>query len=57
LLGGAMIMLELNLSHLALRYEVMHELSLGAKAPSLSTSLKRRRTPHRHKRVWIPLQK
>lgn len=57
LLGGAMIMFELNLSHLALRYEVMHELSLGAKAPSLSTSLKRRRIPHRHQRAWTPLQK
>jgi hypothetical protein len=44
LLGGSMIMFELYLSHLALRYEVMHELSLGAKAPSLTEPLKRKRT-------------
>jgi hypothetical protein len=57
LLGGTMIMFELYLSHLSLRYEVMHELSLGAKAPSLRTPLKRRRTRHNHRRVWIPLHK
>lgn len=47
LLGGAMIMSELYLSHLALRYEVMNELSLGAKAPALTESLKWRRNFHR----------
>jgi hypothetical protein len=57
LLGGAMIMFELYLSHLALRYEVMHELSLGAKAPSLTKSLKWKRAPHGHHQVWIPLKK
>ena len=43
LLGGAIIMFELYLSHLSVRYEVMHALSLGAKAPSLTNPLKRRR--------------
>lgn len=40
LLGGGIIMSELYHSHLALRYEVMHELSLGSKAPTLTGSLK-----------------
>ena len=57
LLGGIMIMFELYFSHLALRYEVMHELSLGAKAPSLTQPLKWRHAPHGHRRVWIPLKK
>ena len=57
LLGGGMIMFELYLSHLALRYEVMHELSLGAKATSLTKPLKWRRTPHNLSRVWVPLKK
>jgi len=57
LLGGTMIMFELYLSHLALRYEVMHELSLGAKAPSLTKHRKSRRTTRSHHRVWIPLKK
>jgi hypothetical protein len=57
MLGGAMIMFELNLSHLALRYEVMHELSLGAKAPTLNTSRKRRRISHHHRRFWTLRQK
>jgi hypothetical protein len=43
LIGGAMIISELYFSHLALRYEVMNELSLGAKAPALTESLKWRR--------------
>jgi hypothetical protein len=43
LLGGTMIMFELYISHLALRYEVMHELSLGGKAPSLTKPLKWKR--------------
>ena len=40
LLGGSMIIFDLYLSNLALKYEVMHELSLGAKAPSLAEPLK-----------------
>jgi hypothetical protein len=46
LLGGAMVMLEIYLSHLALRYEVMHELSFGAKSPALTESLKWKRSHH-----------
>ncbi|HEY4033380.1 MAG TPA: DUF2721 domain-containing protein [Ktedonobacteraceae bacterium] len=57
LLGGGMIMFELYLSHLALRYEVMHELSLGAKATSLTKVLKWRQTPHNLRWVWVPLKK
>lgn len=57
LIGGTMIMSELYLSHLSLRYEVMHELSLGAKAPSLTKSLKWKRNYHSHRRVWVPLKK
>lgn len=57
LIGGAMIMSELYLSHLALKYEVMHELSLGAKAPSLTKPLKWKRTHHGYRRVGIPLKK
>lgn len=52
LLGGAMIMSELYLSHLALRYEVMHELSLGAKTPSLTGPFKAwKPTPSRSHKV------
>jgi hypothetical protein len=45
-------MSELYLSHLALRYEVMHELSLGAKTPSLTGPFKVwRPTPSRSHKV------
>ena len=57
LLGGGMIMFEIYLSHLALRYEVMHELSLGTKSPSLTQPLKWKRAPHNLQRVWVPLKK
>jgi hypothetical protein len=57
LIGGAMIISELYLSHLALRYEVMNELSLGAKAPALTESLKWRRTSRRLHWGKAPLKK
>jgi hypothetical protein len=57
LVGGTMIMSELYLSHLALRYEVMNELSLGAKSPSLTKSLKWRRTSRRLHRGKATLKK
>ncbi|GCF10162.1 DUF2721 domain-containing protein [Dictyobacter arantiisoli] len=36
--GGVVILYELNKSHLSIRYEVIHSLSLGEKTPSLTLS-------------------
>ncbi len=46
LFGGSIVMQELYQSHLSVRYEVMHSLSLGKNAPPLTTSHKRIQLPH-----------
>jgi hypothetical protein len=44
-LGGMMILYELNISHLSVRYEVMHSLSADKKLPLITLSLPRIRVP------------
>ncbi|HEY4385607.1 MAG TPA: DUF2721 domain-containing protein [Ktedonobacteraceae bacterium] len=46
-LGGIIILYELNKSHLSIRYEVMHSLSLGKKMPAITLSLPRISVPRK----------
>lgn len=46
-LGGMIILYELNKSHLSVRYEVMHSLSLGKKMPAITLSLPRISVPRK----------